>query len=322
MKELEQELLYTKENLQATLEESQASNEELKSANEELQSTNEELQSTNEELETSKEEIQSVNEELLTVNSELQAKIEQLAGLQNDMKNLLDNTNIGTIFIDENLSIRRFSREAVKVYRLLSTDIGRPLSDIKSNIDGIDLVEEAQAVLASLVPREREVWTTGRDCYLVRVMPYRTLDNVIEGVVMTFTDVTSLKKAEDEILKAKVYAENIVDTIREPLIVLDAELKVLSASRAFYQTFKLLPGDAVGRYLYELGGRQWAIPKLRELLETVLPREASFDDFEVEHDFQGIGRRKLMMNARCVLEKTGHPQLILLAIEDITDRTA
>ena len=318
--ELEQELLDTKENLQATIEESQASNEELKSANEELQSTNEELQSTNEELETSKEEIQSVNEELLTVNSELHAKIEQLAGLQNDMKNFLDNTNIGTIFVDENLAIRRFSREAVKVYRLLASDTGRPLSDIKSNIKEIDLVEEAQAVFASLVPREKEVRTIGNDCYLVRVMPYLTIDNVIEGVVLTFTEITHLKKIEDEIREAKVYAENIVDTVREPLIVLDSVLKVISASRAFYQIFKLLPGDAVGRYLYDLGNRQWDIPRLRELLGTILPKETSFDNLEIEHDFQEVGRRKLLMNARCVFEKMGHPQLILLAIEDITDR--
>ncbi|MBM2837978.1 MAG: putative sensor protein [Deltaproteobacteria bacterium] len=262
-----------------------------------------------------------MNEELLTVNSELQAKIEQLAGLQNDMKNLLDNTNIGTIFVDENLAIRRFSREAVKVYRLLTSDTGRPLSDIKSNIDGIDLVEEAQAVLASLVPREKEVRTTANDYYLVRVMPYRTLDNVIAGVVLTFTEITRLKKVEDEIRVAKAYAENIVDTVREPLIVLDSELKVLSASRVFYQTFKLLPGDAIGRYLYDLGNRQWDIPKLRELLGTILPKETSFDNLEIEHDFQGVGRRKLLMNARCMIEKTGHPQLILLAMEDITDRT-
>lgn len=322
VRELEQELFNTKEELQTALEESLASNEELKSANEELQSTNEELQSSNEELETSKEEIQSVNEELLTVNSELHAKIEQLSGLQNDMKNLLDTTNIGTIFVDENMAIRRFSREAVKVYRLLASDTGRPLSDIKSSIVGIDLVEEAQAVLASLVPREKEVWTTGKDCYLVRLMPYRTLDNVIQGVVMTFTEITRLKKIEDEVSDAKIYAENIVDTIREALIVLDADLKVLSANRAFYRTFKTLPVDTVGHYLYELGNRQWDVPQLRDLLGTVLPRETSFDNFEIENDFQGIGRRRMLMNARCVLEKSGHPLLILLAMEDITDRSA
>ena len=132
--ELERELSYTKENLHATIEEQQASNEELKSTNEEMQSTNEELQSTNEELETSKEELQSVNEELVTVNAELQNKIEQLAGMQNDMKNLLDNINIGTVFLNDMLNIKRFTREATQVYRLVASDVGRPLGDIKSDI--------------------------------------------------------------------------------------------------------------------------------------------------------------------------------------------
>ncbi len=155
LEELQQELLYTKENLHATIEEMQASNEELKSSNEELQSTNEELQSTNEELETSKEELQSINEELMTVNAELQAKIEQLARMQNDMKNLLDNINVGTIFLDANLAIKRSTREVAAVFRLLPSDTGRPLSDIKSNIIGEDLIVDAQAVLDSLVPREK-----------------------------------------------------------------------------------------------------------------------------------------------------------------------
>nr|MBA3756992.1 PAS domain-containing protein [Nitrosomonas sp.] len=136
---LESDLAYHKENYTAALEEQQATNEELKSANEEMQSTNEELQSTNEELETSKEELQSVNEELITVNSELQVKIEQLAGMQNDMKNLLDNTQIGIVFLDERLIIRRFTREATNIYRLVSSDVGRPLGDIKSNLKGEEL---------------------------------------------------------------------------------------------------------------------------------------------------------------------------------------
>ena len=153
IEELERELTYTKENLHATIEEQQASNEELKSTNEEMQSTNEELQSTNEELETSKEELQSVNEELVTVNAELQNKIEQLAGMQNDMKNLLDNINVGTVFLNDTLNIKRFTREAVKVYRLVASDVGRPLADIKSNINDDDLLADAQAVLETLVPR-------------------------------------------------------------------------------------------------------------------------------------------------------------------------
>jgi two-component system CheB/CheR fusion protein len=320
VEELKQELVYTKENLQATIEELQAANEELKSTNEELQSTNEELQSTNEELETSKEELQSLNEELVTVNAELQAKIEQLAEIQNDMKNLLDNTNIGTIFLDENLVIKWFNRDAATVFRLAATDTGRPLSDIKSNIEGGDLIAEARAVLDSLVPREKQVQKTGNEWCLVRIVPYRTLDNVIEGIVLTFTNITGLKDTEKVGQEAREYAESIVDTVREPLIVLNGDLKVVSASRSFYRYFHVTPEETVGCYLYNLADRQWDIPRLRELLETILPQNASFDDFEIEHTFRVIGRREILLNARRISGKTGETQLILLAFEDVTDR--
>jgi two-component system CheB/CheR fusion protein len=189
--ELEHELAYLKESYQSSVEEQQASNEELKSTNEELQSTNEELQSTNEELETSKEELQSVNEELITVNSELQVKIEQLAGIQNDMKNLLDNVNIGIIFLDRYLTIRRFTRDAVKIYRLVPSDVGRPLNDIKSIGESDGLLTAAQAVLDSLIPYEQEMQISENVWMLARIQPYRTLDNVIDGVVLTFTDITA-----------------------------------------------------------------------------------------------------------------------------------
>jgi len=318
IEELEQELLYTKENLQATVEEMQATNEELKSANEELQSTNEELQSTNEEIETSKEELQSVNEELMTVNAELQAKIEQLAKVQNDMKNLLDNTKVGTIFLDANLAIKRFTREAAAVFRLVATDTGRLLGDIKSNIENEDLIADAQAVLDSLIPREKQAQTSDRSWYLVRIMPYRTLENVIDGVVLTFADITELKKAEEQIQKAREYAENIVDTVRGPLLILDPDLKVVSASRSFYKTFNASPDETKGRYLYSLGNHQWDIPGLRELLKAILPGNKSFDNYEIEHEFPGIGRRKMLLNARRITREKDETELILLAMEDVT----
>jgi two-component system CheB/CheR fusion protein len=316
--ELERDLAYTKESLHATIEEQQASNEELKSTNEEMQSTNEELQSTNEELETSKEELQSVNEELITVNAELQNKIEQLAGMQNDMKNLLDNINVGTIFLNDALNIKRFTREAIQVYRLAASDVGRPLGDIKSNIKDDDLLSDAQAVLDSLVPREREVTTAGGDWYLARIQPYRTLDNVIDGVVLTFTDITKRILAEAAVDGERLFAQSIVDTVREPLVVMDGNLKVISVSRSFCQRFCVTPENSVGRPLYELGNRQWDIPKLRELLETILPRNQVFEDFEVEHDFPDIGKRKMLLNARRITGKTEGAQLILLAIENVT----
>jgi two-component system CheB/CheR fusion protein len=316
IEELERDLSYTKENLHATIEEQQASNEELKSTNEEMQSTNEELQSTNEELETSKEELQSVNEELITVNAELQNKIEQLAGMQNDMKNLLDNINIGTVFLNDALHIKRFTREAVQVYRLVASDVGRPLGDIKSNIRDDDLLADAQAVLDSLVPREREVCTTGGAWYLARIQPYRTLDNVIDGVVLTFTDISKRMQAEAAMKDARKLAESIVDTVREPLIVLDGTLRIVSASRSFYENFKVAPQDTLGRHLYELGNRQWDIPKLRELLETELPAKQVIEGFEVEHDFPGIGKRRMLLNARRIAGNADERQLILLAIEE------
>jgi two-component system CheB/CheR fusion protein len=317
IKELERDLTYTRENLQATIEEQQASNEELKSTNEELQSTNEELQSTNEELETSKEELQSVNEELVTVNAELQAKIEQLAGMQNDMKNLLDNVHVGTVFLDQNLVIRRFTREATRVFRLVSTDVGRPLKDIKSDLENDDLISAAQAVLDSLVPYECETRITGGACYLARIQPYRTLDNVIDGVVLTLTDISMRAEAEASVQAARQLAENIIDTVREPLILLDEGMTVVSASRSFYQRFQVRPENTIGRGLFELGDKQWNIPDLRELLETILPRDSSFEGFVVEHEFPGMGHCKLLLNARRVVSKDGKPPLILLAMEEM-----
>jgi len=248
----------------------------------------------------------------------LQDKIEQLAGMQNDMKNLLDNINIGTVFLTVTLNIKRFTREAVRVYRLVATDVGRPLADIKSDIQGDDLLADVQAVLDSLVPREREVSTINGEWYLARIQPYRTLDNVIDGVVLTFTDVSKRIQAEAASEEAKKLAESIVDTVREPLIVLDGGLKAVSASSSFYKNFRVTKEETIGRELYALGNRQWDIPKLRDLLETILPQNQIMESYQVEHDFPVIGKRKMLLNARRIVGKAGQTQLILLAIEDMT----
>ena len=317
IEELERDLAYLKENYQASQEEQQASNEELKSTNEEMQSTNEELQSTNEELETSKEELQSVNEELITVNSELQAKIDQLAGMQNDMKNLLDNTHIGTVFLDEDMNIRRFTREASVIYRLVPTDVGRPLCDIKSNFEGEALLSHAGTVLETLIPFEQEIQTHDGVWYLVRIQPYRTLENVIEGIVLTFTDISKRVAAENAVRLARDLAESVVDTIDDPLLVMDGEFKVISANRAFYQFFKVADADTIGRKVYDLGNSQWNIPALREVLEIILPRDEAVKDFLVEHDFPVIGHQKIQLNARRIVGKSSELSLILLTTKAI-----
>ncbi|OIR17562.1 chemotaxis protein methyltransferase cher2 [mine drainage metagenome] len=314
---LEQELAHTKETLLATIEEQQVSNEELLSSNEEMQSTNEELQSTNEELETSKEELQSVNEELITVNNELQSNIEQLSSMQNDMKNLLDNVNIGIIFLDREMHIRRFTREATRVYRLATTDVGRHLGDIKTNLEGNDLLPPAQEVLETLVSYEQEMCNNNGVWYLARIQPYRSVDNVIDGVVLTFTDIT-LNIKSVAMRESLLLAEGIVNTVREPLVVLNNELKVISVSQSFYDVFKVKSDEVIQNPIYELGNRQWDIPALRSLLEAVVTHGSVFDNYLVEHDFPIIGHHKMLLNARRIVNKTSNVQLILLAIKEVS----
>jgi two-component system CheB/CheR fusion protein len=281
-----------------------------------MQSTNEELQSTNEELETSKEELQSVNEELITVNAELQSNIEQLSGMQSDMKNLLDNVSAGIIFLDQHLHIRRFTREAVQIYRLVPADVGRHLGDIKTNLLGDDLLLPAQEVLETLTPYEREVQATNGLWYLARIQPYRSLDNVIDGLVLTFTNIT----ARIEVVAMQdslALAEGIVNTVREPLVVLNNALQVVFVSNSFYKLFKVSPDAVVGLPIYELGSGQWNIQELRNLLEAVLTRGEVVDDYLVDHDFPTIGHRKMQLNARRIVGKMTSTQLILLAIEEV-----
>jgi two-component system CheB/CheR fusion protein len=321
--QLERDLMYARENQQATIEEQQATNEELKSANEELQSTNEELQSSNEELETSKEELQSLNEETITVNSELNTKIEQLSVAQNDLKNLMDNVSSGIVFLDYHLNIRSYTREAVKAYRLIATDVGRPLGDITSNLQGENLLGELRTVLETLIPREREVQTNDGAWYLVRIQPYRTMGNVIDGVVLSFTNIDELRKVTLKLAARQAaleLSEGIVDTVVEPLIVLDGNLQVVSASRAFYQHFKVAPEQTVGLKIYELGNGQWNIPALRTLLDDILPQRETMEGFVVEHDFPVLGPRRMVLNARRIKTSLGDTESILLAMVSVESK--
>ncbi len=325
---LERDLAYTHEKLQSIIEEQQASNEELKATNEEMQSSNEELQSANEELETSKEELHSINEELMSVNAELQAKIVQLNDVQNDLKNLLDNVGTGVIFLDDQLSIRRFTREASQLYPLVAGDVGRPLADIKSAIvgDAADsLLSAAGAVLDTVKPYEAEVHTHAGNAFLLQIDPYRTVDNVIDGVVLTFTDITARLAADAretegrlrEALEkaARQLAESIVDTVRQPMLVLDGDLNVVSAGRAFYTEFGVTAEDTLGSRVYALGNNQFDIPALRDLLEKVLPQDNAFDDYTVSADFPGIGQRELHLSGRRIIAEKDATPLILLAID-------
>jgi two-component system CheB/CheR fusion protein len=213
---LREELRAKDEYLQSTHEELESSNEELKSSNEEMQSVNEELQSTNEELETSKEELQSVNEELSTVNHELNVKVDDLSVLNNDMNNLLAGTGIATVFVDHRLCVLRFTPTAAKLINLIASDVGRPVGHIVSNLVGYNsLVADVQGVLDTLMPKDLQVQTTDGAWFTLRIRPYRTLENVIEGGVITFSDVSDLKRAE-------LALENATQMARLAVVVRDA----------------------------------------------------------------------------------------------------
>jgi len=317
---LEQELQHTKENLKTTIEELETSNEELKSTNEELQSANEELQSANEELETSKEELQSLNEELVTVNSELEGKIEDLSESHNDIRNFMDSTEIATIFLDNELCIKMFTPPATKLMNVIETDMGRPIGHISDNLTYENLVKDAEEVLKTLVFKENEVRTKDGHWYFMRIVPYKTIDNVIDGVVITFVDIHEQKIATEKTMELQEYAESILNTVREPLIVLNKDLRIVSANRSFFKTFQVNPENTDGRLIYDLGDRQWDIPKLRELLEEIIPDNTSFEGYEVEHKFPKVGPKKMILNARKIIRKTERTEMILLAIEDITEK--
>jgi two-component system CheB/CheR fusion protein len=199
LRQLERDLQTTREDLQSTIEELETSNEELKVSNEEIMSMNEELQSTNEELETSKEELQSLNEELSTVNNQLQEKVTQLESTNNDMANLLANTDISTVFLNTEFRIKRYTPAATQLFKLIPTDIGRPIDDITSHVKDDSLLKDAQRVLDKLTPDEKEVRTNDDQYYLRRIVPYRTQDNRIDGVVITFANVSPIKRSEESL---------------------------------------------------------------------------------------------------------------------------
>ena len=314
------ELEFTKQRLQRTIEELQTSNEELKSTNEELQSTNEELQSTNEELETAKEELQSLNEELVTVNSELQGKLDALADANDDLQNLLNSTEVATIFLDNKLRIKRFTSEAKRVSNLIASDAGRPLSDIASKLTTDRLLEDAREVLQTLIMKEREVQTADGSWFAMRILPYRTAKNMIDGLVLTFLDITKMKKADQMVQAAQRFATSIVQTVREPLLVLDDQLRVVSANQSFYRIFQVTPREVEQQLLYHLCHGTWNIPELRRLLEEILPKRTSFQDFVVDEMFPHIGRKVLVLNGRRLEQEAVQPGRILLAMEEVKGR--
>ncbi len=274
--QLQQEVIAKDERLQAAQEEMQTSNEELRSSNEELQSTNEELQSTNEELETSKEELQSVNEELATVNSELSVKVIDLSRANSDMNNLLAGTGVGTIFVDHELHVQRFTPAAALLVNLIRTDVGRPLAHIVSNFIGYDgLVSDVQGVLDTLVAKEVEVKIRSGHWFLLRIRPYRTLENVVEGAVITFTEVTELKNAQARLRESDVLRRMAAEVrdAHDAVTVQGLDGQILSWNRGAVRMYGWSEEEALTmniRRLVPEAGQEEALAVVRQLTKAVV----------------------------------------------------
>jgi two-component system CheB/CheR fusion protein len=235
--DLEKELKYAREKIQDTLEAMQSSQEELKFTNEELQSTNEELQSTNEELMSSKEEMQSLNEELQTLNAELQSKVDDFARISNDMKNLLDSTDIATLFLDKDMNIRRFTLQAVKIFKLIKSDIGRPFTDLVSDLIYPGLCEDALKVLKTLDYIKKQIPTKDGRWFSVRIMPYRTLDDKVDGIVITFFNISDLKEVEVKLHETEQINNLLLDSASDIIIKLSSDWKILEFNPASEEYF-------------------------------------------------------------------------------------
>jgi two-component system CheB/CheR fusion protein len=233
---------------------------------------------------------------------------------------------VSTVFVDHELRIQRFTPAVTKIINLIQHDVGRPVGHLASNLVGYDrLAEDTRMVLADLAPREAEVQTRDGQWHLMRIMPYRTVENVIEGAVLTFIDITRQKEVQEQLRvlqqaqEIQDLATNVVDTVRGPLLVLDADLRVVSANRAFCEIFRVKREETVGRLLYHLGRGNWDIPELQQLLEKVLPRRRSFKDFRVTVKGTEGGQRVMLLNARELSREAGKERLILLAMEEVAD---
>ncbi|MGO8903913.1 MAG: chemotaxis protein CheB [Isosphaeraceae bacterium] len=316
---LRQELAAMRDYLQSVIEQKDTVNEELKSANEEILSSNEELLSTNEELETAKEELQSINEELVTVNEQLQGRNLELTRVSDDMTNLLGSANVPIVAVGVDLRIRKFTPAAGKVLNLLPADVGRPIGELKSVIEVSDLEALITEVINTVRTEEREVRDRAGHWYMLCIHPYRTSENKIDGAVVVFGDIDEAKHAQMRLKESGEYAQSIVETVREPILILTEDLRVKSANQSFYQTFRVKPEETEDLFLYDLGSGQWNIPSLRTLLEDILPGHHTFEEHEVEHEFPVIGHRVMLLNARQMCPRDGTSPLILLAFQDVTE---
>jgi two-component system CheB/CheR fusion protein len=316
---LRQELELTQARLRTVREESDAANEELRATNEELQSINEEYRSTSEELETSKEELQSINEELQTVNSELKLKFETISRAHSDLQNLMAATDIGTLFLDSSLRIKRFTDRITELFSVTPTDEGRLITDFAHQLEYNELVRDARAVLADLSPVRREVRSRNGRCYDMRLRPYRTVDDKIDGVVITFVDVTEQLKVEEALRESEGLLrqeKRLVELSRDPIFIWDYDDGIVEWNRGSEELYGFSREEALGK-------------KKDQLLATIVPG-SSFEELRIKLLDEGSWTgevhhrtkdgRDLIVETRIVLDTMADRRLVLESTRNVTER--
>ncbi|MGQ0644327.1 MAG: sensor histidine kinase [Elusimicrobiota bacterium] len=270
--------------------------------------------------------MQSTNEELTTVNEELQNQNLELGQANNDLNNLFNSANLPIIMLGNDLRIRRLTRTAEKLLSILPTDVGRPLSDLKLHVSIPDLETLLLSVLDTVQVKELEIQDRQGRWYSLRIHPYKTAEKKIDGAVLFFVDIDSVKGVEkltrglEELKIAQKYSEGIVQTVRGPLLILDAGLRVIRGNPSFYRAFQVSKEETENKLIHEIGNGQWDIPRLKSFLKNAFSAEDGFEDYVVERIFPRIGRRTMLLSGRRIVLDGAGTQTILLAMEDITDR--
>jgi two-component system, chemotaxis family, CheB/CheR fusion protein len=314
---LRAELASTKGYLQTLIADHQATIDELGAANEELIAANEELLSTNEELQSAKEELQSTNEELTTVNDQLESRNKELDRIASDLANVLASVETPVIIVDLDLRVRRFTPTVREIARFIPEDLGRPLEDLRLNIQVDDLPRRIREVIRSLALTEREVLGQDGRWFRMSIRPYHTVDNRLEGAILSFADIDLLKRTLDDAEGARDYAKSIVETVTAALVVVDADTSVVSANGAFYDRFGLSPTTAEGQRLDVLDAGLWEQPDARHALDALVAGSQPFTNVELRTELPRTGRAVFFLSGRPIL-RGGGPPLFLLALEDAT----
>ena len=314
---LRQELASSKNYLQSILDAQDSANQELRAAHEEVLSSNEELQSTNEELETTKEELQSTNEELTTVNEQFQNRNRELDALADDLSNFIGSADVPMVTVGRDLAIRRITPAAQRAFNVLPTDVGRSIEHIKFALEVEQIGAIIESVIASTEPWEHELADRIGQWWILRVRPYLTADGRIDGATLVAIDVDSVRHSYD-LIESRDYAMAVLQTVREPLVVLDTNCHVGLANEAFYHLFDETAPQMEGRLIWETGRGVWSDAALRRVLQAACEGKDTIVDLEIQRAVPSRGIRTLVLNARPI-SRAGRPGLLLLSVDDVTD---